>query len=91
MNGRACMYQVLGQSFGGFCLLTYLSMAPEAIEAGIFTGGLPPLGRTPEEVYQGTWWLVGGEGEIKSSLTLLGQRVEDDVKLFVRPASTLLP
>lgn len=61
------MYQVLGQSFGGFCLLTYLSMAPEAIEAGIFTGGLPPLGRTPEEVYQGRWWLVGGEGEIKAS------------------------
>jgi pimeloyl-ACP methyl ester carboxylesterase len=51
--GPDTKWTVLGQSFGGFCLLTYLSMAPEAIEAGLFTGGLPPVGRTPDEIYAG--------------------------------------
>ena len=32
---------VLGQSFGGFCALHYLSSAPESLRAVVFTGGLP--------------------------------------------------
>ncbi|CAN0506886.1 unnamed protein product [Ectocarpus sp. 8 AP-2014] len=43
-------WTVLGQSFGGFCLLTYLSKHPGSLSAGLFTGGLPPVGRTPDEV-----------------------------------------
>ena len=48
--GAGAKWTVLGQSFGGFCLLTYLSTHPEALKAGLFTGGLPPVGRTPDEV-----------------------------------------
>mmetsp|Transcript_21622 Transcript_21622/g.41309 ORF Transcript_21622/g.41309 Transcript_21622/m.41309 type:complete len:545 (-) Transcript_21622:350-1984(-) len=33
----------LGQSFGGFCTLTYLSMAPEGLERCLITGGLSPV------------------------------------------------
>lgn len=44
-------WTILGQSFGGFCLMTYLSFYPAMIEAGIFTGGIPPIGRSAEEVY----------------------------------------
>ncbi len=37
-------WSVLGQSFGGFCSLTYLSFAPEGLREVFFTGGVPPVG-----------------------------------------------
>lgn len=45
----------LGQSFGGFCMTTYLSLAPEGLSAAILTGGLPPLTDDPDEVYRRTY------------------------------------
>jgi pimeloyl-ACP methyl ester carboxylesterase len=45
---------VLGQSYGGFVATTYLSLAPEGLDRVLVTGGLPPLGRTPDEVYRAT-------------------------------------
>ncbi|GAB3483979.1 alpha/beta fold hydrolase [Nocardiopsis coralliicola] len=48
-------WSVLGQSFGGFCTLHYLSAAPHALRAAFFTGGLPPVGRHPDEVYRATF------------------------------------
>jgi pimeloyl-ACP methyl ester carboxylesterase len=48
-------WTVLGQSFGGFCLLTYLSKAPEGLAAALFTGGLPPLSAHPDDVYRLTY------------------------------------
>ncbi|KAL1523638.1 hypothetical protein AB1Y20_018574 [Prymnesium parvum] len=46
---------LLGQSFGGFCILTYLSLFPKSIERAIFTFGLAPVGRSAEEVYRATF------------------------------------
>ena len=46
---------LLGQSFGGFCILTYLSLFPEAIERALFTFGLAPVGRSADEVYGATY------------------------------------
>jgi pimeloyl-ACP methyl ester carboxylesterase len=48
-------WSVLGQSFGGFCVLHYLSAAPEGLAEAFLTGGLPPLGRHPDEVYRATY------------------------------------
>ena len=48
-------WSVLGQSFGGFTTLAYLSQAPEGLRQAMFTGGLPPLGRHPDEIYAATW------------------------------------
>ncbi|MDT0382023.1 alpha/beta fold hydrolase [Streptomyces sp. DSM 42041] len=48
-------WSLLGQSFGGFCALHYLSVAPEALREVYFTGGLPPVGRHPDEVYAATY------------------------------------
>ncbi|MFI5614024.1 alpha/beta fold hydrolase [Amycolatopsis sp. NPDC051903] len=47
-------WSVLGQSFGGFCALTYLSHAPQSLREAFFTGGLPPVKRHPDEVYTAT-------------------------------------
>jgi hypothetical protein len=45
----------LGQSYGGFCLLTYLSIAPEGLREAFITGGLAPLDRHADEVYRMTY------------------------------------
>ena len=43
---------VLGQSFGGFCLATYLTSKSGAIKNALFTGGVPPLtAEDPKDVY----------------------------------------
>jgi pimeloyl-ACP methyl ester carboxylesterase len=51
-------WSVLGQSFGGFCALTYLSIAPEGLREAFFTGGLPPVGRPIDDVYRSTYTTV---------------------------------
>jgi pimeloyl-ACP methyl ester carboxylesterase len=51
-------WSALGQSYGGFCLLTYLSIAPQGLREAFFTGGLAPLDRSAEEVYRKTYLRV---------------------------------
>jgi pimeloyl-ACP methyl ester carboxylesterase len=48
-------WSVLGQSFGGFCATTYLSIAPEGLREALITGGLPPLGNRVDEVFTRTY------------------------------------
>jgi pimeloyl-ACP methyl ester carboxylesterase len=48
-------FSVLGQSFGGFCALRYLSAAPEGLREVLFAGGLPPLEAHVDEVYRATY------------------------------------
>lgn len=48
-------WSVLGQSFGGFCAVTYLSTFPDSLSEAFITGGLPPLDRTIDEVYRETY------------------------------------
>ena len=48
-------WSVLGQSFGGFCVMTYLSLAPEGLLQAFITGGLAPLGARIDEVYAHTY------------------------------------
>nr|WP_308036717.1 alpha/beta fold hydrolase [Cellulomonas xiejunii] len=48
-------WTTLGQSYGGFVTLTYLSRHPEALDACWVTGGLPPVGATAEDVYAATY------------------------------------
>ena len=56
-------WSVLGQSFGGFCVVTYLSFAPEGLAEAFVTGGLPPLDRGPDEVYRATYRRVAARNE----------------------------
>ena len=48
-------WSVLGQSFGGFCVTSYLSMAPRGLREAFITGGLPPIGARVDEVYARTY------------------------------------
>lgn len=51
-------WTVLGQSFGGFCAAHYLSAGPEGLAGVLFTGGLPPLEASADEVYRRTYAIV---------------------------------
>ncbi|KAJ3565185.1 hypothetical protein NP233_g7803 [Leucocoprinus birnbaumii] len=44
-------WTLLGQSFGGFCIITYLSYFSEGIKEAFLTGGLAPLVNDPDAVY----------------------------------------
>ena len=48
-------WTLLGQSYGGFCIGTYLSFAPEGVEAAMITGGLAPIGQPVDDVYRHTY------------------------------------
>ncbi|MFI6825499.1 alpha/beta fold hydrolase [Kribbella sp. NPDC050241] len=48
-------WSTLGQSYGGFLTLTYLSKAPEALTACYVTGGLASIDPDAAEVYRRTY------------------------------------
>ncbi|HEX8498045.1 MAG TPA: alpha/beta fold hydrolase [Actinomycetales bacterium] len=83
-------WSVLGQSFGGFCALRYLSAAPDALREAFFTGGLPPVGRHPDEVYAATYermldrnarYFTRYPGDLERVRQLQHRLTEDDVRL----------
>lgn len=48
-------WTVLGQSFGGFCTVAYLSLAPEGLDTALITGGLPSLDAHADDVYRAAY------------------------------------
>ena len=56
-------WSLLGQSFGGFTSLTYLTLAPEGLDRVHITGGLAPVGIGPDEIYAATFAIVQAKTE----------------------------
>jgi pimeloyl-ACP methyl ester carboxylesterase len=54
-------WSVLGQSFGGFCAVSYLSAAPQGLHTALITGGLPGLQASADDVYRLTYALVAAK------------------------------
>jgi pimeloyl-ACP methyl ester carboxylesterase len=54
-------WSVLGQSFGGFCTVAYLSQAPQGLREAFVTGGLPGLDTTADDVYRQTYQVVAAK------------------------------
>jgi pimeloyl-ACP methyl ester carboxylesterase len=50
--GEDADWHLFGQSFGGFCALTYLSFLPEHLSAVIITGGFAPIMHDAESIYR---------------------------------------
>ena len=42
---------MLGQSYGGLCILTYLSFAPDGLKEALITGGVPGIGTPVDDIY----------------------------------------
>lgn len=53
--GEDGRWGLLGQSYGGFCVLTYLSFAPEGIREAFITGGLAGLRTSAGDVYRSAY------------------------------------
>lgn len=51
-------WSTIGQSYGGWCTMTYLSLHPEGLKECFIFGGVPGLDRTAREVYEGTFPFV---------------------------------
>ncbi|MGN6681524.1 MAG: alpha/beta fold hydrolase [Streptosporangiaceae bacterium] len=77
-------WSVLGQSFGGFCAVTYLSQAPQGLAEAFITGGLPGLATAADDVYLATYPIVAGKNAAHY------QRYPDDVAQARRVAAYLL-
>ncbi|OMO64393.1 Alpha/beta hydrolase-1 [Corchorus capsularis] len=58
-------WTVLGQSYGGFCGVTYLSFAPQGLKQVLLTGGIPPIGDgcTADAVYRACFEQVVHQNE----------------------------
>ncbi|GAA3037735.1 alpha/beta fold hydrolase [Streptomyces glomeratus] len=67
-------WTVLGQSFGGFCTVNYLSTAPEGLRAAVITGGLPSLDAHADDVYRAAYPRI--ERKVAAHYTRYPQDVE---------------
>lgn len=48
-------WSIQGQSYGGFCCHTYMSLFPDSLEEVLMTGGIPGVGLSVEDVYKATY------------------------------------
>jgi pimeloyl-ACP methyl ester carboxylesterase len=76
-------WESLGQSYGGFLTLTYLSLAPEGLRACYVTGGLPGLTASADDVYARTYPRVAAKNAAYYA------RYPDDVAAVRRVADRL--
>jgi len=65
-------WSIFGQSFGGFCAFTYLSFFPEGLREVFTSGGIPPVGKTADEIYRATF-----EAVIKRNVSYYNKYPED--------------
>src|SRR5215471_16447033 len=71
-------WSVLGQSYGGFCAVQYLSAHPHGLREVFITGGLPPLSGGPDEYYRHTY------AEVQRKTRKFFERYPADEKLCTR-------
>jgi pimeloyl-ACP methyl ester carboxylesterase len=82
-------WSILGQSFGGFCAVSYLSHAPEGLREAVITGGLPGLDVSADDVYRATYPLVAQKnaehyarypGDVQQAKDIARRLADDDVR-----------
>jgi len=83
-------WSLLGQSFGGFVISRYLSVAPGSVREALVTGGLPGLTASAEDVYRRTYALTARRNRQyfarypgdEANLRLLAQHLADTEELL---------
>jgi pimeloyl-ACP methyl ester carboxylesterase len=91
-------WTVLGQSFGGFCAVSYLSFAPHGLAGALITGGLPGLGNHVDDVYRLTYPIVAARNaahyerypeDLALARDIAGELASRDVRLPDRSRLTV--
>ncbi|TLS30592.1 hypothetical protein PpBr36_02524 [Pyricularia pennisetigena] len=77
-------FVLLGQSYGGWIALTYADRYPGSVRAVLLTGGMPPLGASPERVYARLF------DEVTRANELFYARYPDAVQVVRRIATGIL-
>jgi pimeloyl-ACP methyl ester carboxylesterase len=83
-------WTIYGQSYGGFCALSYLSFAPEGLREVLVTGGLAPLAGPADRVYQATFGRVAARNaeyfgwypEDRGTVTRIARHLRDTEELL---------
>ncbi|CAI6094664.1 unnamed protein product [Clonostachys chloroleuca] len=52
LSDNAAKWSIFGQSYGGFVSISYLSLHPEGLREVFLTGGLAPVGKSAQQVYE---------------------------------------
>lgn len=52
MSDNQSKWSIFGQSYGGFVSLSYLSLHPQGLREVFLTGGLAPVGKSADQVYE---------------------------------------
>jgi len=84
-------WSIYGQSYGGFCALTYLSFAPEGLKEALITGGLAPLAGPADDVYRATFKRVAARNAEYFSWYPEDRRTVERIASHLRTAEELLP
>jgi proline iminopeptidase len=84
-------WSIYGQSYGGFCALTYLSFAPEGLCEAFITGGLPPLTCPADDVYRATFKRVAARNAEYFSWYPEDRSAVDRIARHLRSTPEFLP
>lgn len=84
-------WALLGQSFGGFTSAHYCMSHPQSLSAVFFTGGLPALGHSVEDVYRRTLAAVDVEADRYFTRFPFDRSVWDDLLLQAMKGDIVLP
>jgi pimeloyl-ACP methyl ester carboxylesterase len=84
-------WRALGQSYGGFCILRYLSAAPQGLEAALITGGIPSLTRSADDVYRATYPRVAAKNRAFFARYPHAQRLARRIADHLREHDARLP
>ncbi len=87
----AAPWTIYGQSYGGFCALSYLSFAPEGLREALITGGLPPLAGPADRVYQATFRRVASRNAEYFGWYPQDREQVNRIARHLRDAEELLP
>jgi pimeloyl-ACP methyl ester carboxylesterase len=84
-------WSVLGQSYGGFCAVTYLSFAPHGLREVLITGGLPGLAVSADDVYRAAYPRVAAKNAAHFARYPGDALVARDVADYLSGREVLLP
>lgn len=84
-------WSIYGQSYGGFCALTYLSFAPDGLKEALITGGLAPLAGHADDVYRATFARVAARNTEYFSWYPEDRRTVNAITSHLRQTEEFLP
>jgi pimeloyl-ACP methyl ester carboxylesterase len=87
----AAPWTVYGQSYGGFCALSYLSFAPEGLREVLITGGLAPLRGSADRVYRATFRRVAARNAEYFGWYPEDRQAVSSIARHLREAEVILP